>query len=72
MIRCKLVEYINPDATQSQARVDRAVAGEVLGLGRAASCKIYLPDPRVRLEHASIHRAEDAGIGASPGLGGSQ
>ncbi len=59
MIRCKLVEYINPDATQSQARVDRAVAGEVLGLGRAASCKIYLPDPRVRLEHASIHRAED-------------
>lgn len=59
MIRCKLVEYVNPEATQSQARVDRAVSGEVLGLGRAASCKIYLPDPRVRLEHASIHRAED-------------
>ena len=59
MIRCKLVEYINPDATQTAARVDRAVSGEVLGLGRAASCKIYLPDPRVRLEHASISRAED-------------
>ncbi len=59
MIRCKLVEYTNPDATQTQARVDRAVSGEVLALGRAASCKIYLPDPRVRLEHASIHRAED-------------
>lgn len=59
MIRCKLVEFTNPDATQTQARVDRAVAGEVLGLGRAASCKIYLPDPRVRLEHASIRRAED-------------
>jgi len=37
MIRCKLVEYINPEATQSQARVDRAVAGEVLGLGRIGS-----------------------------------
>lgn len=59
MIRCKLVETISPDATQSQARVGRAVSGEVLGLGRAASCKIYLPDPRVRLEHGSIHRAED-------------
>jgi hypothetical protein len=59
MIRCKLVEYTNPDATQTQARVDRAVSGEVLALGRAASCRIYLPDPRVRLEHASILRAED-------------
>lgn len=59
MIRCKLVEYANPDATQTGARVDRAVSGETLGLGRAASCKIYLPDPRVRLEHASIGRAED-------------
>ena len=59
MIRCKLVEYTSPDATQTLARVGRAVVGEVLGLGRAASCKIYLPDPRVRLEHASIHRAED-------------
>ena len=58
MIRCKLVEYTNPDATQTGARVDRAVSGETLGLGRAASCKIYLPDPRVRLEHASIARAE--------------
>ncbi|MFO1193518.1 MAG: cytochrome c3 family protein [Rhodoferax sp.] len=59
MIRCKLVEYTNPDASQTQARMDRAVAGEVLGIGRAASCRIYLPDPRVRLEHAAIRRAED-------------
>ena len=59
MIRCKLVEYFNPDATQTGARVDRAVSGESLSVGRAASCKIYLPDPRVRLEHASIVRAED-------------
>lgn len=59
MIRCKLVETIHPDDTQIGARVGRAVSGEVLGLGRAAACKIYLPDPRVRLEHAQIRRAED-------------
>ena len=59
MIRCKLVEQVHPDATDAVARVDRAVSGETLDLGRAASCKIYLPDPRVRLEHATIRRAED-------------
>ncbi len=59
MIRCKLVETIHPDETQIGALVGRAVSGEVLSLGRAAACKIYLPDPRVRLEHALIRRAED-------------
>lgn len=59
MIRCKLVETIRPDDTQVGARVGRAVSGETLGLGRAAACKIYLPDPRVRLDHALIRRAED-------------
>ena len=59
MIRCKLVETIHPDDTQVGARVGRAVSGETLSLGRAAACKIYLPDPRVRLEHALIRRAED-------------
>lgn len=59
MIRCKLVEFTDPDDTQIGSRVGRAVSGETLSLGRAAACKIYLPDPRIRLEHASIHRAED-------------
>lgn len=59
MIRCKLVETIRPDDTQIGARVGRAVSGETLGLGRAAACKIYLPDPRVRLDHALVRRAED-------------
>jgi len=59
MIRCKLVQTIRPDDTQIGARVGRAVSGETLGIGRAAACKIYLPDPRVRLEHAVIGRAED-------------
>lgn len=59
MIRCKLLETVRPDDTQIGARVGRAVAGEALSLGRAAACKIYLPDARVRLEHARIRRAED-------------
>lgn len=59
MIRCKLVETVRPDDTQIGARVGRAVSGDTLTLGRAAACKIYLPDPRVRLEHARIRRAED-------------
>ena len=59
MIRCKLIEYRSPDATQAVTRVGRAVTGETLPIGRAASSRIYLPDPRIRLEHASIQRAED-------------
>lgn len=62
MIRCKLVEYVNPDATQTGARVDRAVSGDTLVLGRAAASKIYLPDPRVRMEHARIRCAEDGAL----------
>jgi hypothetical protein len=62
MIRCKLVETTHPDDTQVGARVGRAVSGEVLNLGRAAACKIYLPDPRIRLEHAMIRRAEDGAL----------
>ena len=40
-------------------RVNRSVSGETLSLGRGASCKIYLPDARVRLEHAAIRRTGD-------------
>ena len=61
MIRCKLVEQARPDASDGvgAGAVGRAVSGPSLSLGRAASCKIYLPDPRVRLDHALIRRAED-------------
>ena len=62
MIRCKLVETMHPDDTQVGARVGRAVSGETLSLGRAAACKIFLPDPRIRLEHALIRRAEDGAL----------
>ena len=59
MIRCKLVEQLRADANAGGGRIGRAVSGKSLTLGRAASCKIYLPDPRVRLDHALIRRADD-------------
>ncbi len=58
MIRCTIVET-TAQGGETASRVARATVSETLTLGRAAACKIYLPDPRVRLEHASIHRAED-------------
>ena len=59
MIRCKLIENSLVGATQTTANVGRRVSGETLSIGRAASSKIYVPDPSIRLDHASIHRAED-------------
>lgn len=59
MIRCKLSEQVRADTIDGVRRVGRAVSGKSLSLGRAASSKIYLPDPRVRLDHAAIRRADD-------------
>lgn len=58
MIRCTIVETTSQDG-QAASRVARAIVSETLSLGRGAACRIYLPDPRVRLEHATIQRAED-------------
>ncbi len=62
MIRCKLIEHAQAGASQSTTSVGRAVSGEVLSIGRAASCKVYLPNPSVRLDHATIYRGEDGGL----------
>ena len=59
MIRCKLIERSVVGSALGTADVGRAVSGEALTIGRAASCKVYLPDPSIRLDHASIQRAED-------------
>ena len=60
MIRCKLVESSVVGTSQgATANVGRIVSGEALSIGRAASSKVYVPDPSIRLEHASIYRAED-------------
>lgn len=68
MIRCTIVETTSqPD--EAATRVARATVSETLTLGRGAACKIYLPDPRVRLEHARIERAED-GYLYLEGIGG--
>ena len=59
MIRCKLIERSVVGSALGTADVGRAVSGEALTIGRAASCKVYLPDPSIRLDHASIQRGED-------------
>ena len=59
MIRCKLIELAVTDGTTVASRTGRRVAGDVLSIGRATSCKIYIPDPSIRLDHALIQRAED-------------
>lgn len=58
MIRCTIVET-TAQGDETASRVARATVSETLTLGRAAACKIYLPAPQVRLEHASIRRSED-------------
>ena len=68
MIRCTIVET-TAQGGETASRVARATVSETLTLGRAAACKIYLPAPQVRLEHASIRRAED-GYLLLEGIGG--
>ena len=59
MIRCKLIELAAADGAGAGSKIGRSVTGETLSVGRATSCKIYIPDPSIRLDHASIYRAED-------------
>ena len=59
MIRCKLIELAGADGAAAGVRAGRSVTGETLSFGRATSCKIYIPDASIRLDHASIYRAED-------------
>jgi len=69
MIRCTIVETTSQPG-EAASRVARATVSEIVMLGRAAACKIYLPDPRVRLEHARMARGED-GYLYLEGVGGS-
>ncbi len=41
-------------------RAERTLDGDSFAIGRGAQCPIYLPDPRVALEHATIFRSEGA------------
>jgi hypothetical protein len=68
MIRCTIVET-TAQGGETASRVARATLSETLTLGRAAACKIYLPAPQVRLEHASIRRSEN-GYLLLEGIGG--
>ena len=40
-------------------RAERVVEADVVTIGRAAGSTLYLPDPRIALEHAQIARGSD-------------
>ncbi|MEK9968997.1 MAG: FHA domain-containing protein [Ferrovibrio sp.] len=40
-------------------RREKVVKTEILRIGRGADCELYLPDPRLLLLHATIHRRPD-------------
>ena len=58
MISCLLIQVLH-DPQGSPFCRKSVISGEPIQIGRGASCKISLPDHRVKLVHASIKRAED-------------
>ncbi len=58
MIYCKLVQITRNSRGQPNDE-ERELAGDSLRIGRGADCIIHLPDPRIRLNHAFISRADD-------------
>ena len=58
MIHCLLIQ-ITQNPRGQEIRQERDVSFERLTIGRGSDCKIYLPDDRVALHHASIQHGED-------------
>ncbi len=58
MIRCRLVE-VTRSRSGKPLRAERVVAGDPLRVGRGADCQVHLPDPRINLHAAAVHRGSD-------------
>lgn len=58
MIRC-LLTHISRNQRGQAIRQEQRIEGDLLNIGRAAECKIHLPDHRVSLHHAVIRHADD-------------
>ena len=58
MIRCLLIQ-ITRNRRGQPIREQRLIAGDSLRVGRGTDCNIHLPDPRVKLHHATIKHADD-------------
>lgn len=61
MINCLLIHVTRTRRNQA-IRQEHPVQGDVLSIGRAAECKIHLPDHRVGLHHANIRHRDDGRI----------
>lgn len=58
MIRCLLI-HISRNQRGQVIRQEQRIESDNLDIGRAAECKIHLPDHRVSLHHAAIHHSDD-------------
>ena len=58
MIHCLLIQ-ITQSPRGLEIRQERDISFERLTVGRGSDCKVYLPDYRVALHHASIQHGED-------------
>lgn len=61
MISCLLI-LASRNSQGLPVRKESLIAGESIQIGRSTSCKIYLPDHRVSLLHATIKRSEDGAL----------
>lgn len=59
MIRLALIT-VTRNRKGKPVRASRTIDGESFAVGRGTQCLVYLPDPRVALEHGTIFRAEGA------------
>lgn len=60
--------FLTHRGERATLRRETVVKTEILQIGRGADCELHLPDPRVLLVHASIHRRPDSfWIEAAPG-----
>lgn len=58
MIRCQLIQ-VTRNRRGKVMREERSVVGDPLRIGRGTDCVLHLPDPRIHLSHATIHRGDD-------------
>lgn len=58
MIRCLLI-HISRNQRGQAIRQEQRLECDHLNIGRAAECRIHLPDHRVKLHHATIRHSDD-------------
>jgi len=55
-----LIVTVTRNRKGKAVRTSRMIEGDSFAVGRGTQCAVYLPDPRVALEHATIYRGDGA------------